>query len=82
MLYLIIIVVRNILEPKLAEKQIGLHPLIMLIRIYVGVRVFGFIGLFALPIIAMIVKYLYITANCISTMSQHDTASYFILNGE
>jgi len=58
-LYLIIMVVRNILEPKLVGKQIGLHPLIMLICIYVGVRAFGFIGLFALPVIAVIVKYLY-----------------------
>lgn len=58
-LYLIITVVRNIVEPKLVGKQIGLHPLIILICMYVGVKVFGFIGLFILPVLAMIVKYLY-----------------------
>lgn len=58
-LYVVITVVRNIMEPKLVGKQIGLHPLIMLICMYVGVRLFGFTGLFALPIIAVIVKYLY-----------------------
>ena len=58
-LYIIITVVHNILEPKLVGKQIGLHPLIMLICMYVGVKVFGFIGLFILPIIAAIMKYLY-----------------------
>lgn len=58
-LYIIITVVRNILEPKLVGKQIGLHPLIMLICMYVGVKVFGFIGLFILPIIAAIMNYLY-----------------------
>jgi len=58
-LYIVIMIVRNILEPKLVGKQIGLHPLIMLICMYVGVKVFGFIGLFVLPIIAAIMKYLY-----------------------
>ncbi len=58
-LYLIITVVRNIVEPKLVGSQIGLHPLIMLICMYVGVRIFGFIGLFILPVFAVIVKYMY-----------------------
>jgi sporulation integral membrane protein YtvI len=59
LLYVIITVVRNVLEPKLLGKQIGLHPLVMLICMYVGVKVFGFIGLFILPVIASIIKYLY-----------------------
>ena len=59
LLYVIITVVRNVLEPKLLGKQIGLHPLVMLICMYVGLKVFGFIGLFILPIIAAIMKYLY-----------------------
>ena len=58
-LYLIITVIRNVLEPKLVGHQIGLHPLAMLIGMYVGVKVFGFIGLFALPIAIVIVKHLY-----------------------
>jgi sporulation integral membrane protein YtvI len=58
-LYLIITVVRNILEPKLVGKQIGLHPLVMLICMYVGLKIFGFIGLFALPVAVVIIKYLY-----------------------
>ena len=58
-LYLIITIVRNILEPKLVGKQIGLHPLVMLICMYVGLKIFGFIGLFALPIAVVIAKQLY-----------------------
>ncbi len=58
-LYLIIIIVRNILEPKLIGKQIGLHPLVMLICMYVGLKLFGFIGLFALPVAVVIAKQLY-----------------------
>jgi predicted PurR-regulated permease PerM len=57
-LYLIITVVRNILEPKLVGKQIGLHPLVMLICMYVGLKIFGFIGLIALPVTVVIVKHL------------------------
>lgn len=58
-LYLIITVVRNILEPKLVGEQIGLHPLIMLISMYVGVKIFGFVGLVALPVTIIVIKYLY-----------------------
>jgi predicted PurR-regulated permease PerM len=58
-LYLIIAVVRNILEPKLIGEQIGLHPLIMLISMYVGVKIFGFVGLVALPVTIVVLKYLY-----------------------
>lgn len=55
-LYVVITVIRNILEPKIVGGQIGLHPLIMLICMFVGVKLFGFLGLFALPIIVIILK--------------------------
>ncbi len=58
-LYLLITVVRNILEPKLIGEQIGLHPLIMLISMYVGGKIFGFIGFIALPVTIVVIKYLY-----------------------
>lgn len=58
-LYLIVTVIRNILEPKMVGKQIGLHPLIMLIAMYVGVRVLGIIGLFIFPMAGIGLKYLY-----------------------
>jgi len=58
-MYLIITIVRNLLEPKLVGKQIGLHPLAMLISIYVGAKVFGLIGFFVLPVIVVIIKHLY-----------------------
>lgn len=58
-LYIIIIIVRNILEPKIVGYQIGVHPLAMLISMYVGLQIFGFVGIFALPIILVIVKGFY-----------------------
>lgn len=58
-LYLLITVIRNILEPKLIGDQIGLHPLLMLISMYIGVKIFGFVGLIALPVTIVIMKYIY-----------------------
>lgn len=56
LIYVIVLVIRNILEPKIVGQQIGLHPILMLICIFIGVKLFGFLGLFILPIIAIIVK--------------------------
>lgn len=53
-LYIIITVVRQVLEPKIVGQQIGLHPLVTLILMYVGAQLMGVLGLFALPIMATI----------------------------
>lgn len=54
--YAIVTVIRNILEPKLVGAQIGLHPLMTLVSIYIGLTLFGFVGLFVVPIVVTIVK--------------------------
>ena len=54
--YIIITVIRNILEPKIVGKQIGLHPLLMLISMYFGISLFGFLGLFILPFLILVMK--------------------------
>lgn len=48
--YLVITIIRNILEPKLVGKQIGLHPLATLISLYVGLKVLNIFGMFAFPV--------------------------------
>ncbi|WP_394522099.1 sporulation integral membrane protein YtvI [Lacrimispora sp. JR3] len=53
-LYVFITVVRQILEPKIIGQQIGLHPIVTLILMFVGVQLMGILGLFMLPIIATI----------------------------
>lgn len=55
-LYIIIIIIRNFLEPKLVGQRFGLHPAITLTAIYIGGKLFGFIGVFLLPLIIIIVK--------------------------
>lgn len=43
-------IVRNVAEPKIVGRQVGLHPLITLIAIFVGTKIFGFVGLILLPV--------------------------------
>ena len=49
-LYVFIVVVRNIIEPRIVGKQIGLHPLVTLVGMFIGLKLFGIIGLFGIPI--------------------------------
>ena len=48
-LYGIIALIRNIIEPKIIGKQIGLHPLIALVAVFIGLKLFGFFGIFSVP---------------------------------
>jgi predicted PurR-regulated permease PerM len=43
-------VIRNIIEPKIIGDQVGLHPLLTLIAMYIGLQLFGVAGLFGFPI--------------------------------
>lgn len=43
-------VVRNIAEPKIVGRQVGLHPLLTLISIFVGGKLLGFFGLILFPV--------------------------------
>ncbi len=54
LLYIIITVARQVIEPRIVGQQIGLHPLVTLILMYVGAQLMGILGLFILPIIATI----------------------------
>ena len=54
-IYVIIIVVRNIIEPKIIGKQIGLHPLIALISVFIGLKVVGVIGIFLAPLTVILI---------------------------
>ena len=57
-LYLFITVIRNIIEPKIVGHQVGLHPVVTLGSMLVGLRLFGLIGLFGFPITLSLLKHL------------------------
>lgn len=44
-LYLIITVARQILEPKVVSNQIGIHPIFTLIAMYTGYKLIGILGM-------------------------------------
>ncbi len=53
-LYVVILAVRQFLEPKVVGKQVGLPPLVTLACMFVGTSLFSVWGLFGLPITAAI----------------------------
>lgn len=54
-LYILIILVRQVSEPRLIGKRVGLSPLVTLISIYIGFRAFGIVGVIFAPFTAMAV---------------------------
>lgn len=56
--YIIVTVVRNIIEPKIVGSQLGLHPVVTLISMFVGVNLLGVIGLFGFPITLSLLNHL------------------------
>lgn len=48
--------VRQLVEPRLVGDNTGLHPLVALFSLYVGIRLFGASGFFVGPISAVILK--------------------------
>ena len=57
-LYAIITVIRQVIEPHIVGKSLGLHPILMLVALYAGLKIFGIIGVFAGPALALMAKVL------------------------
>lgn len=55
-LYLAVTVIRQILEPKILGAGVGMHPMLMLVSMYTGLKLFGVLGMLLLPILAMVLK--------------------------
>ena len=55
-LLIIMSVARQVLEPKLVSKNIGVHPIFTLIAMYTGFKVIGIMGLLIGPIVLIIFK--------------------------
>ena len=55
LIYVVEIIVRQIIEPRIVGRQVGLHPLVTLIAMFVGSKLFGGVGLLGLPISCAIV---------------------------
>ncbi|HWO97342.1 MAG TPA: sporulation integral membrane protein YtvI [Bacillus sp. (in: firmicutes)] len=58
-LYSVVVVQRQVMEPKILSSSIGLDPLATLISLFVGFKLFGLLGLIAGPVILVLVKTLH-----------------------
>ena len=56
MLYVVITVIRQYIEPKIVGQTLGVNPLVTLMGLYFGLKIFGFIGMFLVPLAVMTVK--------------------------
>lgn len=57
-MYILITVIRNFIEPKIVGQSVGLHPIVTLTSMYVGLQLFGFFGMLMMPIIIIMIKVL------------------------
>ncbi len=60
-LYLVVLVIRQIVEPKVVGQQIGVYPLLTLLAMYTGLRLIGFAGLILGPITFLLIRNILIT---------------------
>ena len=51
-LYACVVLIRSVLEPKLVGSHLGLDPLVTLIAMYCGFRLWGLVGMLLLPLLA------------------------------
>lgn len=58
-LYIVLWLVRSLLEPKLIADRAGLHPLAALLAMYLGFSLFGVAGMLLAPLGAVLLKQLW-----------------------
>ncbi len=58
-IYAIATISRTVLEPRFIGKQIGLSPLLTLLALYGGYRLFGVLGMILVPVAAIALKQFY-----------------------
>jgi predicted PurR-regulated permease PerM len=47
--------IRQFIEPKVMSNALGLHPLITLLAIFIGLKTFGFLGAITFPIFVLVI---------------------------
>ena len=55
-LYILVQIIREILEAKFLGNKLDIHPLVIFISIYVGAKVFGILGILVGPMYSIIAK--------------------------
>lgn len=57
-IYAVITVIRQVIEPKLVAGQVGISPVVTIISMFIGIKIFGAMGIFILPLIVIVINLL------------------------
>ena len=57
-LYAVITVIRQIIEPKLVAANLGLPPIVTIMCMYIGLQLFSVLGVFIMPLLVTMIKLL------------------------
>ncbi|WP_139491750.1 sporulation integral membrane protein YtvI [Brevibacillus dissolubilis] len=55
-LYGVVVIFRQIIEPKIVAENVGLDPLMTLVALFIGLNLFGFLGLIIGPVSLVIIN--------------------------
>jgi len=55
-IYLVVLMIRNSVEPKIIGKGVGIHPLLILLSMYTGLQLIGGVGLILGPIFVITIR--------------------------
>src|SRR5690625_3992941 len=58
-LYVVIIIIRQLIEPRILASSVGIHPLIALMILFIGIQSLGIIGIFLTPIVLISISAIY-----------------------
>ena len=58
---LLVFIVRQLAEPRIVSRQIGLHPILTLVSVYIGLKFFGVVGVLLAPIACVFAVNLYVS---------------------
>ena len=58
-LLIVMQITRNILEPKLVSKNIGIHPVFTIIAMFTGYKIIGIMGMILGPVLLIVFKQIY-----------------------
>lgn len=56
LLYVVCYFVRQFMEPRLIGQRIGIHPLIILMSVFLGVKLYGLLGILTGPLSYLLIK--------------------------
>jgi sporulation integral membrane protein YtvI len=59
-LYGVITIVRQLIEPKIVGANLGIHPLATLFAMFAGLSLFGFFGMLAGPLVIIVIRELFV----------------------